>query len=58
MVSKKNIPSGKISFNVTKQAKDKFYHAKNDYLAKNENLTNDEFINYLLTFRILKFHFY
>lgn len=46
---KKNTSSGKITFNVTKKAKDNFYHAKNDYLAKNTNLTNDEFINYLLT---------
>lgn len=46
---KKNTSSGKITFNVTKKAKDNFYHAKNDYLAKNANLTNDEFINYLLT---------
>lgn len=46
---KKNTSSGKITFNVTKKAKDEFYHAKNDYLAKNTNLTNDEFINYLLT---------
>ena len=46
---KKNTSSGKITFNVTKKAKDNFYHAKNDYLAKNSNLTNDEFINYLLT---------
>ncbi len=46
---KKNTSSGKITFNVTKKAKDNFYNAKNDYLAKNTNLTNDEFINYLLT---------
>ena len=46
---KKNTSSGKITFNVTKKAKDNFYHAKNDYLVKNTNLTNDEFINYLLT---------
>lgn len=49
VVGKKNKSSGKISFNVSKDNKDKFYLAKGNYLESNPNLSNDDFINYLLT---------